>query len=341
MARRRPPTVHGMVLVDKPPALTSHDVVAVLRRRFNERRIGHAGTLDPDATGLLVVGVGSGTRLLRFATAGTKTYECLIHFGVETDTGDSSGRVIARHQVAEGVASHGVADVKAAAARFVGDISQIPPMFSAVKVGGQRLHRLARAGLEVEREPRVVTVESFDLTTTDDPLTYRAVVRCGAGTYVRTLAVDLGRALGVGAHISNLRRTASGDFSVTEAQPLNPTEAQPLDPTEALVLRPVTELVRWMDVVHLTPTETERVRHGGVLTADRFATTTAADDTAGRAATTTAADDTAGCVATTAGPWALLDAQGSLVAVHEKLDDGVIRPAVVLANNQCPPTPAS
>ncbi|HCB34877.1 MAG TPA: tRNA pseudouridine(55) synthase TruB [Acidimicrobiaceae bacterium] len=303
MARRRPPTVHGMALVDKPAAMTSHDVVAVLRKRFDERRIGHAGTLDPDATGLLVAAVGSATRLLRFAAGGAKRYECVVRFGTETDTLDAAGTVTARHGMAptpDGVSG--------AAAAFLGETSQTPPMVSAVSVGGRRLHELARAGIEVEREPRTVEVTRFDLAPTDDPLVYRAVVECGPGTYVRVLAADLGHALGGGAHIDGLRRTRSGEYDVRDARP-----------PEAAELRPVADLVAWMDTVELTGEEAARVADGGRLDPAR-----------------TPGD----------GPWALSAPAGGLAAVHERAD-GVARPAVVfpvplgapLAAPPAPPPP--
>ena len=215
MARRRPATVHGTVIVDKPAGPTSHDVVAMARRRFGERRIGHAGTLDPSATGVLVVGIGNATRLLRFATAGRKTYECDIVFGISTSTLDAAGETVATHDMR--LDPSGVAE---AAAGFVGTISQVPPMVSAVRVGGRRLHEIARAGQVAAREPREVEIYRFDIRPTDDPLVYRAHVECAAGTYVRSLGADLGAALGGGAHIRSLRRTRSGTFTVAEAAPV-------------------------------------------------------------------------------------------------------------------------
>ena len=168
---RKPPTVHGMALIDKPAGMTSHDVVAKLRKRFNERRIGHAGTLDPEATGLLVVGIGNATRLLRFASASYKTYEVEIVLGSETNTLDASGEVVAEHQM-----SVEADQVRAAARTLTGQIEQVPPMVSARRVGGRRLHEIAREGLEVDREPRPVTVASFEIQSTADPLVWRAVV---------------------------------------------------------------------------------------------------------------------------------------------------------------------
>ncbi|WP_419920652.1 tRNA pseudouridine(55) synthase TruB [Candidatus Poriferisodalis sp.] len=275
MARRRPPTTHGTVIVDKPAGPTSHDIVGILRRRFGERRIGHAGTLDPSATGVLVVGVGHATRLLRFATAGRKHYECEIVFGVATSTLDDDGDRVATWTM--GISPE---DVATAAARFVGTISQLPPMVSAVRVGGRRLHEIARAGETADRSPREVRVYEFDVTPTDDPLVYTATVECSAGTFVRSLGADLGTALGGGAHIRSLRRTRSGSFTAAEAAP--PTEAE---------LRGTGELVRDLVQIALSSMEVRAVRSGAHLVPSRY-------------------DGD--------GPWALVDSDGTLVAVHER-----------------------
>ncbi len=285
MARRRPATVHGSVIVDKPPGPTSHDVVALLRRRFGERRIGHAGTLDPTATGVLVVGIGSATRLLRFATAGRKSYECEIVFGVETSTLDAAGEIVATWCM--DLESAEVAD---AAAAFVGTISQLPPMVSAVRVGGRRLHEIARSGEAAARVPRQVEVYRFDVEPTDDPLVYRASVDCSAGTYVRTLGADLGSALGGGAHIRALRRTRSGSFSLAEAEL-----------PEQAALRPPGELVRDLLQIRLSDYDAANARQGAHLAADRYEGS---------------------------GPWTLVDPDGRLVAVHERAD-GRLRATVL------------
>jgi tRNA pseudouridine55 synthase len=211
------------LVVDKPGGMTSHDVVALARRRFGQKRVGHAGTLDPDATGVLLVGLGRVTRLLRYLTALGKSYRGELVLGVETSTLDAGGEVVATHDMA-GV---GLADVRAAAAGFVGRIEQVPPMVSAVKVGGRRLHAIARAGGEVERPARPVTVHRLDVTATADPAVFVLDLDCSSGTYVRTLAADLGRALGGGAHLANLRRTAVGSFTEAEAAPLASAEVLP------------------------------------------------------------------------------------------------------------------
>ena len=218
----------GFSVVDKQSGWTSHDVVARARKVLGERRVGHAGTLDPDATGVLLLGVGRATRLLRFLTALPKTYTGEVVFGRETSTLDSSGETTATHDM-----TLTLAEVAAAAATLTGPIMQVPPMVSALKVDGRRLHELAREGIEVEREPRPVTVYRFDVESTPDPLVYRIEVECSAGTYVRSLAADLGHALGGGAHLRALRRTRIGSFGEDEAHPV-----------DALVLRPAAVALR-------------------------------------------------------------------------------------------------
>ena len=286
MARRRPPTVHGLVLLDKPAGMTSHDAVYRLRKHFGEKRIGHAGTLDPDATGLLVIGVGNGTRLIRFMGDMDKTYSCDIVFGSETDTLDDSGVVTRTHNMAAPTLDQ-VKNV--IAKKFIGDILQVPPMVSALKVDGVRLHQLAREGIEIEREARPVTVYSFDVEPTDNPMVIRAVVRCGGGTYIRSLGADLGTALGGGAHIRTLRRHSSGPYSLDESCTLD-------DP----VLLPVGEAVRALESHVLTEAEIDDVLYGRVR-----------DAWDGD------------------GPWAATNADGELIAVFELWKDRIAKPTVV------------
>ncbi|MGF1599927.1 MAG: tRNA pseudouridine(55) synthase TruB [Acidimicrobiales bacterium] len=237
------------MLVDKPAGCTSHDVVDQVRRALGTRKVGHAGTLDPDATGVLVLGVGAGTKLLQFVTGADKTYEGRVRLGVETSTLDAGGEVTATHDM-----TVTPDEVAAAAERFVGAIEQIPPMVSAVKVDGRRLHELAREGKEIAREPRPVTVRRFDVGPTDDPLVYDVTVDCSSGTYIRTLAADLGTALGGGAHLASLRRTAVGPFPIDDCRPLDDVE-----------LRPVTDLLRGMTVIDVDQTVAAQVRNGRPL----------------------------------------------------------------------------
>ena len=251
MARSsNPDGPHGLAIVDKPAGWTSHDVVARSRKVLGTRRVGHAGTLDPDATGVLVLGVGKVTRLLRFLSAMGKSYVGEIVFGIETNTLDSAGEVTARHDMT-GLSPDAVA---AATPAFVGPILQIPPMVSALKVDGKRLHELARAGIEVERQPRPVTVHALAIVPTADSLIYRIEATCSSGTYVRTLAADIGTALGGGAHLRNLRRTSVGAFCLADVIPLEELNAATLQsPANAL---------RHLPALVVSPEEAVHVAHG-------------------------------------------------------------------------------
>jgi tRNA pseudouridine55 synthase len=217
----------GLLLIDKPAGITSHDAVARVRRVLGVRKAGHSGTLDPFATGLLLIGVGRATRLLRFLGELPKVYEGIGHLGVETDTLDATGAVVRESpvDVAEG-------RLEASMARFVGDIQQIPPAYSAVKVGGQRLYRAARRGEPVQAAPRTVHVHRFALQRFDQPR-FEFEVTCSGGTYVRSLVADVGRDLGCGGHLERLRRTAIGPFRVEAAS--SPDEPGPLLPLERAV----------------------------------------------------------------------------------------------------------
>ncbi len=222
---------NGVVVVDKPAGMTSHDVVDRVRKVFGTRKVGHAGTLDPDATGVLVLGVGAATRLLSFAQAGLKRYSAVAAFGTTTTTQDASGDVLETRPVELDRAT-----VERIAASFVGDIEQIPPMVSAVKIGGERLYRKARRGEDVERPPRQVTIESLDLVDLSEaPPEATFDVRCSAGTYVRTLVHDIGAALGCGAHMKSLRRTEASGFSEADAIPLEDLAPRDLRPNLDLV----------------------------------------------------------------------------------------------------------
>jgi tRNA pseudouridine55 synthase len=239
----------GLLLVDKPGGWTSHDVVAKLRGILGERRIGHAGTLDPMATGLLLIGVGRATRLLRFLGDLTKTYEGSAVLGVETTTLDAEGDVVRERPVGVDEAT-----VRRIIARFTGLIQQTPPAYSAVKVGGVKLYDAARAGRRVAAVPRSVRVEVFDLRRFHPPA-MDFVVRCSSGTYVRSLVADVGSALGCGAHLSALRRTAIGPFLVRDAR--RPDDPGPLFPLE--------RAVEHLAAVTLHPEEARVAVHGSCL----------------------------------------------------------------------------
>ena len=288
-------SINGLVVVDKEAGWTSHDVVARCRRIFGQRRVGHAGTLDPDATGVLLVGLGRATRLLRFLTALPKTYTTDIVLGTTTSTLDASGEVTGTYDM-----SHVTPErVAAAAEALTGEIEQVPPMVSAIKVDGRRLHDLARQGVEVERAARPVTVYRFEIEPRPTrPGVYRAEVECSSGTYVRVLAHDLGMALGGGAHLANLRRTRIGSFGEAEGRPLDHVD---LD----AVLTPA-QAMRDLDHVAVEAPVAASIRTG--LPLDRVPLGAAGD-----------------------GPWAMLDDRGNLLAVYEATGTDRIRPAVVLA----------
>lgn len=280
----------GLVVVDKDAGWTSHDVVAKLRGILKTKKVGHSGTLDPDATGVLLIGVGRVTRLLRFLTALPKTYTGEVVLGTETSTLDASGEVTATHDM-----HVSLDDVRSAAGSLTGGILQVPPMVSAKQVGGKRLHELARQGIEVEREPVAVTVHRFEVEPTDDPLVYCIEVECSSGTYIRSLAADLGTNLGGGAHLRNLRRTAIGSFTVDAAHRLDAI-------SDADVLAPATALRDYPSVVG----SRDLLGSGKVLA---------------RAHLKVEGE----------GPWAVLDEDGTLLAVYEHYRDDMVKPAVVLA----------
>jgi tRNA pseudouridine55 synthase len=226
-------TVDGVVVVDKPSGMTSHDVVARVRRVFGMKKVGHAGTLDPDATGILVLGLGRATRFLSYSQSIPKHYRATARFGITTSTQDASGQVLSERPAGDLDAE----SLLRAARSFVGEIEQTPPMVSAVKIGGERLYRKARRGEEVDRPPRSVTVHALSLTSfhPGHPAEATFDVVCSAGTYVRTLIHDLGESLGCGAHLSSLRRVEAGGFREADAVPLEALDASMLLPLEAIV----------------------------------------------------------------------------------------------------------
>jgi tRNA pseudouridine55 synthase len=289
----------GLVVVDKPAGFTSHDVVAKLRRIFGQRKVGHAGTLDPDATGVLLVGLGRATRLLRYLSESGKAYEGRIVFGIATSTLDAAGEVLDQRPMP--ITRD---DVERALPRFRGDIEQLPPMVSAVKVGGRRLHELARAGEEIERAPRPVRVDRFDVVAFEPgPYPQADVeVECGSGTYIRSLAADLGAALGGCAHLKSLRRTRVGSFTLAEAHPLDDIEADPA----ALVLS-LADAMRDLERVDVDAEQARAVSHGVSFASGALAVQ----------------GD---------GPYALIDPDGALIAVYDTRG-AAIRPAVVVAGS--------
>ncbi|MDD2365499.1 MAG: tRNA pseudouridine(55) synthase TruB [Desulfuromonadaceae bacterium] len=212
--------INGFVIIDKPAGITSHDVVSRVRRILGTRKVGHTGTLDPFATGVLPVAVNDGTKVIPFLDEGSKTYEALLRLGVTTDTLDMTGTLLSE--------SHNYNFTKeqflSTLFHFTGAISQIPPMYSAIKQNGQPLYKLARQGVEVERKSRDVEIYSIDLLSFDPPNVSIRVV-CSRGTYIRTLADDIGRILGCGAALQELRRTASGPFLIENSVTLSELES--------------------------------------------------------------------------------------------------------------------
>ena len=239
----------GLLLVDKPKGITSHDAVHAIRRALETNKVGHAGTLDPMATGLLVVGVGRATRLLRYLSGLDKTYEGTGRLGSETDTLDADGDVV---RTAEVAASR--VDLARVMAGLTGEIQQKPPAYSAVKVGGRPLHRAARKGEEVEAPSRRVRIDSFELAAFDGT-DFEFRVTCSGGTYVRSLVADVGNALGCGAHLVRLVRTRVGPFSLEDAVPLE----EPGEP------KPVERAVSHLPRLELEEHEAEAARHGRPL----------------------------------------------------------------------------
>ncbi|MDQ3785230.1 MAG: tRNA pseudouridine(55) synthase TruB [Actinomycetota bacterium] len=246
--------VDGVLVVDKPPGMTSHDVVDEVRRRFRTRKVGHAGTLDPNATGVLVCGLGRATRFLSYAQDVPKRYLAHAVFGVTTSSQDASGRVIEERPV---VASEH--DLAALLPGFTGTVLQVPPMVSAVRHEGERLHVKARRGEEVERQARQIHVYTLGLAGWQPGRHPEATldVGCSAGTYVRTLVHDLGAQLGCGAHLRALRRTEAGGFTLADSVPL--------DRIDARHLRSLVEAVRGLRRVEVDDAGREMVAHGRPL----------------------------------------------------------------------------
>jgi tRNA pseudouridine55 synthase len=251
----------GFFNIDKPAGMTSHDVVAKIRRILQLKKVGHAGTLDPMATGVLIVCVGGATRLSEYVMQSTKRYQAQVCLGVTTNTFDATGE-IQQVRDAGGIQRE---DVEETLKHFIGDIQQVPPMYSAIKQGGRKLYDLARAGQTVEREARAVRIEALAITEWSPPL-FTLDVTCSAGTYVRSLAYDLGETLGVGAHLSGLTRTASGAFRLEEAVSLQMLLSS--HDWKTYLILPQNALGGWL-VVHCDEQQTSEIQHGRpVMAAD-------------------------------------------------------------------------
>ena len=246
--------MNGIVIVDKPMDWTSQDVVSKLRGVFQTRRIGHGGTLDPMATGVLPVFVGRATRGVEFFEHAEKTYEATLQLGITTDTEDTTGNVLENKPT-----SVTKEQFLAVLAQFRGEIQQIPPMYSALKVNGQKLYQLARKGKEVERQPRTITIHQLDCLEFADTVA-KIRVRCSKGTYIRTLCKDIGEALGCGGCMAALRRVAAGAYPIENAVPLAELVASE---NPGAFLLPIDSMFTQYDAVKLTPNQEKRCRNGG------------------------------------------------------------------------------
>ena len=322
MARRKPAQVHGLLVVDKPAGMTSHDVVDKARRILGERKIGHSGTLDPDATGVLLLGVGDATRLLRFLDNVTidgrattsKSYTGTVVLGTETTTLDASGEVTATFDMSAIIDGLTIEKVQAivdgnVGQQLLGDVMQVPPMVSALKVDGKRLHELAREGIEIEREARPVTVHSFAVVAVRGN-EVDIDVTCSSGTYIRTLAADLGTIMGGGAHLKNLRRTSIGRFTVADTVTLAGLKSDDQGSGPRAYLRPIIDCVRGLTRFDADADVLAAVAVGKVLPAALF-------------------------VGNGPAPWAVVDANERLIAVYEpfsneKVGADMARPSIVL-----------
>jgi len=264
----------GVLVIDKPAGMTSHDVVAQTRRILHERRIGHTGTLDPFATGVLVVLLGKATRLSQFMTGVDKEYEAIIRLGYSTDTGDRTGNPIPGPSTK--VRQWTEPEIESALQSLRGNIDQVPPMYSAKKVEGRKLYELARRGETVERKPVRVCIHEFEAIrpegqlikdNLDGTFDFHARVSCSSGTYVRTLAEDFGKRLYVGAHLAELRRTRVGDLRVEQAITLDELKIHFGEESIGEVLLPPGAALSWLPSLHLSGEDVRRANHGRELKA--------------------------------------------------------------------------
>lgn len=285
----------GFLNVDKPGGVTSHDVVAKIRRGLSVKKVGHAGTLDPMATGVLILCLGGATRLSEYVMNSTKRYRARVRLGITTATYDAEGEILQNRDAAHITQTH----VENALAAFRGDIQQLPPMYSAIKQGGRKLYDLARAGETVERQPRSVRIDSLEMLDWSPP-EFTLDVLCSAGTYIRSLAYDIGEVLGVGAHLTALTRTTSGIFRLETAVSLDELLASD-DWQQHLVSAPAA-LADWPSL-HLNSAEIDHIRHGRSIPADKHAVE---------------------------GLAFAYDAAGALVAILQT-DDGLLRPHKVFS----------
>lgn len=261
-------------MIDKPAGVTSHDVVDDVRRILHLRRVGHTGTLDPFATGVMVILLDRATRLAQFLSGVDKEYEAVIRLGYATDTGDATGKRIENNEVASEFGTWSGGQIETALESLRGEIEQVPPMFSAKKQGGRKLYELARRGEEVERKPVKVCIHRFEAVSPADTLLhdnldgtfdFKVRVACSAGTYVRTLAEDFGKRLGVGAHLAELRRTRVGDFEIQQAQTLGQLKQAAADEALGTLILPTDAALARFPVKDLNADEVRKVKNGIAL----------------------------------------------------------------------------
>ena len=310
--------MHGVLIVDKPAGPTSHDVVARVRRALGISRIGHTGTLDPLATGVLALVVGRATRLAQFLSTDEKAYVAGVRLGWATATYDAEERTVRgeRGELIVQPPQHpapdvGEADVREALTAFVGSYPQLPPPFSAKKIGGTPAYLLARLQKDVALKPAAVTVKALELVAWQEGLAMLHIV-CSSGFYVRSLAHDLGRRLGCGAHLESLRRTRAGDFTAAQATPLDVIQAEGVDALARLL--PLPSLLSKLPQVVVNERGAKRAAHGNALaTEDLFE-----------------GGETALAATAGPGPIRVLDAYGALLAIGERGRGGVLQPLVVL-----------
>ena len=258
----------GLLVIDKPAGLTSHDVVGRVRHILHERRIGHTGTLDPFATGVLLVLVGRATRLAQFLSADDKEYDAIIRLGYATETGDITGAPLSEPQATIGWTED---QIESAMAGLRGEIEQTPPMYSAKKIGGRKLYELARRGEEIERQPIRVCIHTFApirpggqlmKDNRDGTFDFHVHVRCSSGTYVRTLAEDFGKRLGLGAHLAELKRTRVGNFHLAGAITLEQLKSRFVEEALGTVVVPPEAALSDMPFVHLSDSDAQKAQHG-------------------------------------------------------------------------------
>ncbi len=285
---------NGFIVVDKEPGWTSHDVVARTRKKLNTRKVGHSGTLDPPATGVLILGVGRATRLLKYITDLPKRYTATMVLGTETTTLDAEGDITNVQDI------HGTClkDLQESSTRFMGEILQTPPMVSAVKVDGKRLYEIAREGREVERKPRLIQIYELSIEETSKKDVYRIHVACGSGTYIRSLVSDIAQDAGTIAHVGDLRRNSIGSFEESDANPI-----------EEVCVLSMTEGLRDYPQIVVGEQEASLIRVGKVFEKDYL--------------------DLQGLPE----PWVFTDHLGNLLAVYKQHKGGTIKPDVVIPSD--------